>query len=465
MRSAKRKIFFVLFMVILVTGLFAGKGFKREGIPLKTVLTNCNIIDCTGKKPMKDMTIIITGNTITAIYRGSYKKTGDEKNVKIFDLQGGYVLPGFWNVHMHLAALLPDPNHIQDNEPLPSAVIRAGLNAMEGLRHGFTGIRTVGEQEYLDVAWRDIFDQGYFMGPRIFTCGEEVSVTGGHRGDVPTGADGVSEVRKAVRTRIVHGVDWIKIMGVEMLPDELEAAVETAHHMGLRVASHSKEPSTYRSVKAGVDSIEHGYGLKDKTIKLMAEMGTFYVPTIICNLSDLYIKERDTRLAKLGYSKNKKIAKGRTLVAYADERTQKHAEHQRKTLQKAFKAGVKVCTGSDSTPVGEIGILEIEQFVLSGISEMDTLIAATRNCADMCGVKDKLGTVEKGKLADLVVVAENPLENISNIRKVKMVFKDGVSVDLDQPLGTKSYWDYFFTKEQEKGYAADADDSAGFKKK
>jgi imidazolonepropionase-like amidohydrolase len=447
--------------LFFASGLLLTAGPAGELPPAKTVLTNCTIIDCTGRGPLKNMSIVIVGNTITDILQGSYEKSAKEEHVRVLDLEQGYVLPGLWNVHTHLSDLLPDPNHLLDNEPLPSAVIRAGLNAMDGLRSGFTGIRTVGERGFLDVAWRDAFNGGFFMGPRIFASGDVVSPTGGHRGDIATGADGPAEVRKAVRTQIQNDVNWIKIMEVEMLDDEVEAAVAVAHHNGLRVAAHSKEPTTYRSVRLGVDCIEHGYGLKDETIRLMAEKGTFYVPTIICNLSDQYIKERDQRLAKLGFSKDKKVAWGRTLVAYADERSQEHAWHQRQALQKAIKAGVKVCIGSDSTPVGEIGILEIEQFVLSGVSEMDALMAATRNCADLCGVLERLGTVEKGKLADLLVVADNPLENISNIRKVKMVFKDGLSVDLAHPQGPATFWDYFITSEPKQGYSAGAEEAAG----
>jgi len=433
----------------------------KDSPPVK-VLTNCNVIDCTGAKTMKNMTLVIAGNTITELYSGTYKGSAESDGVQVLDLEGAYVLPGFWNVHMHMAALLPDPADIQDGEPLASAVIRAGLNAMEGLQHGVTGVRTVGEREYLDVDWRDVFNRGYFMGPRIFTCGEAISTTGGHRGDFPDGADGIAEMRKAIRIRVVQDVDWIKIMGVEMMDDELQAAIETAHHVGLKVTSHSREPSTYRSVKMGIDCIEHGYSIADETIALMAERGTFYVPTIICNLSDQDIKEREKRLAELGYADNVKIVKGHTMIAYADERSPAHAEHQRKALVKAVKSGVKVCTGSDSAPIGEIGILEIEQFVLSGVSEMDALIAATRNCAELCGVLDRLGTVEKGKLADLVIVTDDPLQNISNIRKVKMVLKDGVSVDLDHTFGPASVWDYFFKADKRTGFSYDAYETAGF---
>ena len=453
-----------LFLAVLVTALLFPEPAQSQGMDnVRTVLTNCNVIDCTGNPLQGNMTVVIEGNEITSVSKSVSRESRQGDNVQVIDLDGAYVLPGFWNVHMHLSSLLPDPEHVLDNETLPSAVMRSALNAMDGLRNGFTGVRSVGERDYLDVDLRDVFDKGFFMGPRIFASGESVSPTGGHRGDMPDGADGVAEVRKAVRTRIQNGVNIIKIMAVEMLQDELDAAVETAHSMGLHVASHSREPATYRSVMAGVDCIEHGYGLKDETIKLMAEKGTFYCPTIICNLSDQSIKERDSRLARLGYSKDAKVAEGRTLIAYADQRSQAHAEHQRKALVNAVDAGVKVCIGSDSTPVGEIGILEIEQFVLSGVSEMDSLIAATRNCADLCGVLDRLGTVEDGKLADLVVVAENPLDNISNIRKVKMVFKDGVSVDLNQPQGTASYWDYYFTgKALRSGYLGAAESAAGF---
>jgi len=434
--------------------LFAGvnQTYAQDTSSMNTVLTNCSVIDCTGKPPMENVTVVITGNTITEIERGTYRQSPAENNVRVFDLNGGYVLPGLWNVHAHLDDLLPDPKHLLDNEPVGRSAIRAGRNAMEALRHGFTGLRITGERDYLDVAWRDAFESGVFIGPRIFACGNPITATGGHGwepvGPVAIQIDGPYEMRKAVREHIKHGVDHIKIMDTELSLDELEAAVETAHQRGRRVCAHSAEPTSNRSVKAGVDCLEHGYGLTDETIQLMVEKGAFYVPTIVCNLSDQYIKEREDRLARLGFDADKEEVKGRISVTRADTRSPEAALLQRRILQKAVNAGVKVCTGGDSNPLGEIGLLEIEQFVLSGLTEMQALQAATRNCADLCKVLDELGTVEEGKLADLIVVEENPLENISNLRKLKMVLKDGHMVNLEPQEGRTSFWKLFLLEDE-----------------
>ncbi len=434
---------------------------QAAGEPI-TVLTNANVIDATGSPVQPGMTVVITGNTITSITRGAYQSTGNETS--IIDLDGAYVVPGFWNMHTHLSAMLPH-NHAFDGESSGSKVVRAGVNAMEGLRHGFTALRSVGEEDYIDVTWQRVFDHGFLMGPRIFPSGLPVSPTAGHRGDTVDGADGVAAVRKAVRSRIQIVASTIKIFNVEMLPDELAAVIETAHSLGVHVTTHAREPSLLLAVQAGVDSVEHGYGLSEETIELMAQKGTFFDPTIICNLSDEYIKEREARLASLGYSEDKQAVRLRTLIAYADVRSTEHALYQRQALVKAAKAGVKLLIGSDSMPIGEIGWLEMEQFVLSGVSEMDTLIAATRNGADMMGLLDVLGTVEEGKLADLVVLAENPLENISNIRTIQMVFKDGISVDMEPPAGTLRFYDYFDATSLLPGFLGASESAAGFTRK
>lgn len=183
------------------------------------------------------------------------------------------------------------------------------------------------------------------------------------------------------------------------------------------------------------------------------------------NLSDEYIREREDRLAALGYSEDKQTVKWHTTIAYADERSPEQARYKREALAKAAKAGVKLLTGSDSMPIGEIGWLEMEQLVLSGVSEMDTLIAATRNPVELLGVLDSFGTIEVGKVADLVVIAENPLDNISNIRTISQVFKGGVPVNMSPPPGTKRFYDYFESNGPPGAFSGKSEKAAGFVRK
>ncbi|HCL71284.1 MAG TPA: hypothetical protein DIC58_00455 [Gammaproteobacteria bacterium] len=424
-----------------------------------TVLNNVNIIDATGAPLQKNRHIIILDDRIGAIGHGAFK--GAHSDDKVLDLGGAFVIPGLWNMHVHLTALLPH-NHALDGASHGAKVIRAGVNAMEGLRHGFTALKSVGEEGYIDVVLQQAFDEGFLMGPRVFASGEPVSPTAGHRGDVEKGADGPAEIRKTIRERVQKGAAAIKLFDVEMLPDELEAALTTARSLGVPVTTHSREPATRRAVLAGIDAIEHGYNISNETISLMAERGVYYTPTIICNLSAEYIRAREERLARLGYSNDQQVVRLRTEIAYADERSPEHALFQRQALTKAAKTGVRLMIGSDSMPVGEMGWLEMEQFVLSGVSEMDTLIAATSNPAQHMGVGADLGTVEAGKLADLVVLRANPLENISNIRRVKMVFKGGIPVNLEPQLGTLRFFDYFESKGAPEAFRGRSEKAAGF---
>ncbi len=425
---------------------------------MKTILTNCTVIDCTGKPPKKDMTVVIEGNKIAALKPGRYQQPAGEGE-RVFDLEGGYVLPGLWNCHVHLGGILPDPKHIQARESAVENAIRAGRDAMDALRVGVTGLRVVGQRDGVDIAWRDAFNAGVFVGPRMFVCGESISATGGH-GDLfrddPFGrADGPYEMRKAVRERLKHGVDQIKlcvsgghaevIVGAgederaylqpQLFLDEIRAATEIAHQKGKRVCVHGGGEAMKVAIRGGVDCIEHGYFMDDETIELMLEYDVFYVPTLVCN------SDEQVMLDSGGLDK---FHKGRVLVIKSEEVTPEYAQIHKEGVLKAYQAGVKIACGGDSVPTGLFALWELENLVWAGMTEMDALIAGTRTSADLCGVVDKLGTVEVGKLADLIVLAANPLDDIRNIHKLKYVFKDGNLVDTGETEGLADFWELFF---------------------
>lgn len=406
---------------------------------MKTILTNCTIIDCTGKPPMNDMTVIIENNKIAALEAGEYAREPVEGE-RVFDLDGGYVLPGLWDVHAHLGDLLPDPKHLLENESPVDYAIRAGRNAMDALRAGVTGIRVLGEDHFADIAWKHAFDAGVFVGPRLFVCGKAMCITGGH-GHGTLGireVDGPYEMRTAVRENLKHGVDQIKLMvtgGImtagegmqesQFLLDEIQAATEVAHQRCKKVCVHAWGTEGIKTaIRGGVDSVEHGL-LDDEAVEMIVEHDVFYVPTI-------HVTQDRKRILECG------------MPDFMVEKALGSAEAHLEGFQKALKAGVKIACGADSSPVADFTLSEIEHLVKAGMGEMETLIAATRTSAELCGVADRLGTVEKGKLADLIVLSADPLENISNIRKLKLVLRDGNLVDINPQEGLADFWELFF---------------------
>jgi len=427
-------------VVLMLTS--ARLGFAQE-VAQTTVLINGTVIDATGQPPIENATVIIQGNRISGILRTPYTGSRGSENTRVLDLEGGYVLPGLWNNHSHLADLLPDPKGMLDNEPLLRATIRAGRNAMDALKGGFTSLRMTGERDFVDVAWKEAFDAGVFVGPRIVPSGNPISVGDGDDWLVVS-ASGPAEIREIVRSHVENGAEIIKIIASRMNSQEIFAAIDEAHKQGVPVTAHSGGESARIAIEHGVDGIEHGNRLSDDTIRLMAEKNVFLDPTIVCNLSAEYIAEREQLIKEAGFDDPDDVVEGRILVAYADERSAEMAHSARVVLNKAFEAGVKIITGSDSNPIDEIGMLEIEQLVFSGISEMGAIMAATRNSAEMVGMLDDLGTVEAGKLADLIVVEKNPLENISNLRTLSMVIKDGKLVNLADDEGQTSFWKLYF---------------------
>jgi len=260
-------------------------------------------------------------------------------------------------------------------------------------------------------------------------------------------ASNADEIREAVLEHVANGVDLVKIMVDELSSEQIKAAIETAHDNDIKIVGHAAEPGASIAVSLGIDGIEHGYGLTDDTIQLMASNGTYYDPTVVCNLSAQYIDDREQHVDLAGYPATDAARAGRVMVAYADERSPEFAARQRRILGKALKAGVQVISGSDSNPIDEIGILEIEQLVHSGATEMQALMAATRNSAAMMGVLDEVGTIEAGKVADMIVLEKSPLQNISNLRSINQVIRGGHPVQLQVNEGRSDFWSLYFLQE------------------
>ncbi|MEH6517510.1 MAG: amidohydrolase family protein [Halioglobus sp.] len=392
-----------------------------------TAIVGGTIVDLDGKKPLQDAVILVDGERITAI--GSRSEVDIPAGTEIVDAKGKWLIPGMMNMHVHLGLILPGKMQAQlAHETEAEVALRMAANAEQVLQAGVTTVRLPGEHRYGDIAVKKSINKGESHGPRIFTAGEAVVITGGHGSEAGViYADGPDELVKAVRKQISLGADWIKILisgGIAtdggaiaealMTPEEINAVVDAAHRFGVKVAAHSGSPAaTSVAIDAGIDSIEHGYMLDRPVLKKMARAGTWLVPTIVVSQpatqpffeaigSPQWYLERRNSVGKIHWE----------------------------SLRTAIDEDVNIALGTDQLPNEPndgttATVREAEYYVEAGMTPLRALRAATIEPAKMLGADDDIGSLEVGKYADIVAVSADPVADISALRSITMVMKGG----------------------------------------
>ncbi len=392
------------------------------------------IIDGLGGKPVEGQFILIKGKIIEWI--------GDESNCprgdigQVLDLSSYTILPGMIDCHLH-TSFNGEPNYydIVIKQSVAFRTLTSLRNVQKDLETGFTTVRVMGEKSHLDLALKSAFHEGIVKGPRIVAAGQNITVTGGHadlwlapdiqytEGLGGIIANGPEEFRRAARSQLKYGADFIKLVvtggvmseggdpGMPYLsPEEIRAAVEEAHRLGKKVAAHCHGAAGAKiSVEAGVDTIEHGTLLiKDPgVIDRMARDRTFLVPTLAAMAPAL--------------------EEGHSYVFFERKSTEMR-KYAMESVRYAIRAGVRIATGTDAGSPGNRhgdNARELRMLVEAGMSEMEAILAATKVASECVGLEDKIGTLEKGKYADLIAVKGDPLSDISVLKDIRLVMKEG----------------------------------------
>jgi imidazolonepropionase-like amidohydrolase len=381
--------------------------------------------------------VVVTDGQIAGVGANAAVPAGAE----VIDLGDATLLPGFIDAHTHLTMQYREDytRAALDNlqKPIPQMALESSVAARITLMAGFTTVRDVGSQYYLDAGLRNAINNGTVPGPRMLVAVHAIGATGGHCDETgyregalgpETGPEvgvvnGADEARRAVRLAHKYGATVIKTCatgGVLSLADavdtpqltqaELDALVDEAHALKLKAAAHAHgNEGAKRAVLAGIDSIEHGSFLQDDTLQLMKTKGTYYVPTL---------------MAVQGLSEQ--IAKGVAIPPAIRVKADAAIASVHKTFSKAVAMGVKIGLGTDAAvyPHGR-NAEEFHQMVDLGMKPIDALKAGTSNDADLLGLADKIGTLETGKLADVVAVPGDPSQNIRQTEHVFFVMKEG----------------------------------------
>jgi len=378
-----------------------------------TIIQAGTLMAVAGEEPLKERSIIIEDGKIVDVLP-SYRTAYEDAEVKIVDLKDKFVMAGLMDMHVHLA-MAGGPG--KDSGDVALAGVK---NAYKTLMIGFTTVRDLGATDDTIFKLRKDINSGDIIGPRILAAGQIIGVGGREDGRE---CNGIESCRRTTRDMISNGADWIKIYAscsggrlcsnkdgpAVFFDDEIGAIMAVAKKYKIKVAAHTHpRDSALQVLKFGVSSIEHGSYINDEAMKIMIRDGVYYVPTV--SVMDLL---EDV------------VAKGENppeMLAH----DQAFLDNNPGNIFKAYKKGVKIATGTDAgvVPHGK-NYREVERFVELGMTNADALKAGTINSAELIDMSDRLGTIEKGKIADIIAVTGNPLEQIKDIENVIFVMKEG----------------------------------------
>jgi imidazolonepropionase-like amidohydrolase len=397
---------------------------------MKTVFLGATLIDGTGKPPVEDAVIIIEGELIRNV--GKFREIAIPDDCQRYDLKGKTIIPGLIDCHIHMDLHGLDNTEEENYVESKLRSIRTAYNMEESLKQGITTVRNAGSVNGIDFAVKSAVESGWCKGPRIFTSGQIISMTA--RGNdyfegMYREADGIDEVRKATREQIKAGADFIKVMatGAIMNPggdpgavqynlSELNVIVEEANKLGLHVAAHAHgAQGILNACLAGVKTIEHASFINEQGITMALEKGIFIVPTLAAGYNVL---------------KNASLT---NVPRFMVEKMTNLRKTRINNIKKAFQAGVKIAFGSDAgTSNNHHGqnALELIIWVKENImSPLEAICCGTKVAAEALGIEGKIGTIENGKIADIVVVngsLTNSLQPLLN--QIIRVYKEGKEI-------------------------------------
>ncbi len=411
---------------------FAPVSWAAEGL---TLIHAGELLAVPGEAPKRNQTVVIEGDRIVDVRSGFADPASFGSGAEVIDLRNKFVMPGLMDMHVHLQGEL-GPNNDRDALKMSDQLMqmRSLHYAMNTLMAGFTTVRDVGSSPQEMYAMRDAINNGWIDGPRIIAAGG-VGITGGHA-DIsgvspdlmeiytsPNVCDGPYDCRRAARNAIKYGADLVKITstggvmtdratgtGQQMEMDELREVVQAAARMGRKVASHAHhEDGIVAALEAGVASIEHGSYTGPRAIKLFKETGAYLVPTLLAGKTVAAMAVEADFMSDA--VKEKAIRVGNDMAG---------------SFEKAHKAGVNIAYGTDSG-ISKHGTNAQEAVLMveAGMSEMNVIVSATVNAADLIDMSDSIGTIEGGKFADIIAVGRSPLDNIEELLDVDFVMKGG----------------------------------------